>query len=311
MSFAGPQRRRVLVAAAGQPQTDLLALFAREPLADWETHTADSFSAARFVLQHTPCDVLLVHEDLYHREGYPGLAWLAFQRETPILFLGSTAEQFARAYELGVALCLPRDMAFAHAPLLHESMKQTMHHGTLRHLNERTHDQLIETRRHVDRLVSMIWRITPRQMGNDWLSQRHLMERLEEELSRSQRHRLPLSIAVGELQGADSPGTFPEGTAELLVRGKRRCDIVGQYGPRGFMLLMVHTSKPRGVMCCRRLQQYIEQPVQKSPSEQIAVRAYFGLASTSAEMMTPQTLLRAAEQNLDSARRGAQMCVVA
>jgi hypothetical protein len=229
-----------------------------------------------------------------------------------MLFLGSSAAQFTRAYELGAALCLPGDMALAHPPLLHESMKQTLHTGMLRHLHERTHDQLIETRRHVDRLLTMIWRITPYEKENSWLPQRHLLERLDEELARSLRHRAPLSVAVGELScGRDKAGSLPDGAAELIVRAKRRCDVVGQYGPSGFLLLMVHTPKRGGVVCCRRLQRFLEDPADFASGPRADLRTCFGLASTSPEIDTSQALLSAAEQNLEAARHAAEECIVA
>jgi GGDEF domain-containing protein len=324
MSLLPRERRRVLLAAGGTPHQELLALFARDPLTNWETRAADSFSAARFVLQHTPCDVLVVHEDLCRREGPQALAWLSFHRETPVVFLGSTSEQFTRAYELGATVCLPRDMALAHPPLLDASMRQALYHGELRNLHERTHEQLLQTRRHVDRLVSMIWRITPQGTENCWLPQRYLLERLDEELARSRRHQLPFSIAVGELRtggprGSRGPGgegsaqwasQYAEVTSELIVRAKRRCDIVGQYGPRGFLLLMVHTPREGSVVCCQRLQSYLENPSEAIVGP-MSIRSYFGLASASDDVDTPQALLRAAEQSLEMARLEADACTVA
>jgi GGDEF domain-containing protein len=316
MSLLPRERRRVLITAGGKPHQELSALFSRDPLTHWETRSADSFSAARFVLQHTPCDLLLV-EDVCGREGLQGLAWLSFHRETPVLFLGSTPEQFTRAYDLGATVCLPRDMALAHPPLLDASMRQTLYHGELRNLHERTHEQLIQTRRHVDRLVSMIWRISPNDTETYWLPQRYLLERLDEELARSQRHQLPFSIAVGELRAygekSHVASQYSEATSELIVRAKRRCDIAGQYGPRGFLLLMVHTPREGGVVCCQRLQTSLENPNEGIVGPRPSIRSYFGLASTSdeAELDTPQSLLRAAEQNLEMARREADACVLA
>ena len=316
MSLLPRERRRVLLAAGGKPHQELLALFGRDPLTNWETRAADSFSAARFLLQHTPCDVLLVHEELCRREGLQALAWLSFHRETPVLFVGSTSEQFTRAYELGATVCLPRDMALAHPPLLDASMRQALYHGELRNLHERTHEQLVQTRSHVDRLVNMIWRITPQDTENSWLPQRYLLERLDEELARSQRHQLPFSIAVGELRTASEGSTqlacqYAEATSELIVRAKRRCDIVGQYGPHGFLLLMVHTPREGGLVCCQRLQSHLENPREGSAGPRLSIRSYFGLASTSDDIETPQAMLRAAEENLEMARLEAEACVVA
>src|SRR3954463_11627793 len=105
------ERRRVLIAAGPDAGQDLRHLFTRDPLDGWETLEADSFSRARFLLQHDPCDLLLVNDDLYEREGGQGLAWLSWQLETPVVFLaGSSAVHFQKAYELGANVCLPRQM---------------------------------------------------------------------------------------------------------------------------------------------------------------------------------------------------------
>ena len=37
-------------------------------------------------------------------------------------------------------------------------------------------------------------------------------------------------------------------------RSKRRCDVAGQYGPQGFMLLLPQTPPEGAVHFCRRLQ---------------------------------------------------------
>ena len=82
------ERRRVLIAAGSQAIEAIRAVFAGDLHDQWEAVEADSFSRARFLLQHDPCDLLLVNDDLYHREGSQGLAWLAYQRtRLPVVFL--------------------------------------------------------------------------------------------------------------------------------------------------------------------------------------------------------------------------------
>ena len=49
-------------------------LFTQTPLDAWEPIQAGSFLEARFILQHTACEVALVHEDLVQREGGQSLA---------------------------------------------------------------------------------------------------------------------------------------------------------------------------------------------------------------------------------------------
>ena len=304
MSILAPDRARVLVVDGAERQSEFLELFRQYPLAAWAPLPADSFAFARFLLQHHPCNMLVVSSELLAREGDQGLTWLAFQQEAPVVFIGDDdAILYARAYDLGVTTCLSRSLALAHPPLLHSVMQQAVQSWENKAAQLRLQRQLAESCRHVDRLVQMIWRITPRH-DDQWYSQRHMLERLQEELARCQRHHVPLSVAVAELQCCedDKAPALPDWAAASIVRGKRRCDVVGQYGTGGFMLLMVHTNKPGGVNCCQRLQDYLEQPAHDLASPHSPVRSFFGIASMCDEERSPQSLLRIAEQNLEIAR---------
>lgn len=307
MPFAALERPRVLVVAGPERIGALGALFAVEPLSGWEMLTADSFGQAHHQLHHVPFDLVLVSHDALRRDGQQALAWLTSQLAAPVLFVGDDqAVLYAQAYEMGVSACLPWTLAVDHPPLLHAVMRQTAQAWAARKLHQRTHDELSESRRRVDRLVQMIWRLTPRH-DDHWYSERHVLERLQEEISRCQRHQVPLSIAVGQVQASreDAESALPEWAAEAIVRGKRRCDIVGQYGKNGFLLLMVHTPKPGGVTCCRRLQVSLDNPAQHTNGPHMPVRSFFGIASMDNEQCTPQALLRIAQENLDTARHEA------
>jgi PleD family two-component response regulator len=313
MSILTPQRPRVLLAAGAAPVSELRNLFAREPLDQWEPLTAESFAHARFVLQHNPCDLLVVNSDLVDREGPQGLAWLAFQHETPVLFLGEDqAEPYSRAYELGIHNCLSRRLAVAHPPLLGAVMRQALQSWEMKHRSARIQDQLAQARRHVDRLVNLIWRITPRH-DDQWYSQRHMLDRLAEEVARCQRYGVPLSVALGEMypDERDAPPRLPDAAAERLLTGKRRSDVIGQYGPGGFLLLMVQTPKMGGVTCCRRLQEHLQHPAQELAGPRTTMRTYFGVACTAVEQPTPQALLHIAEKHLEEARKTPESRIVA
>jgi diguanylate cyclase (GGDEF)-like protein len=309
------ERRRVLVAARPAEEEALRPLFSADALAGWEPVGADSFHRARFTLQHTACDVLLIDEGLYCAEGPEGLAWLARQQDVPTVFLGgSEAEVCAQAYERGAAICLPRRTTLDHPPLLAAALRRAAGGAEQARGQRRTREALAQCRRQVDRLVGLLWRTVPMDTQTQWCSQRHILERLQEEVARSGRHGHPLTVAVGEVQAPAEDRAHPDAgrwVAQRLGRIKRRCDVAGQYGPHGFLLLMVHTPGRGGAACCRRLQRALEEPAAPNVGPRGPVRACFGLASHGAQAATPQALLRTAEERLEAARSGTGDRVVA
>jgi diguanylate cyclase (GGDEF)-like protein len=309
------ERRRVLVAARPADEEALRRLFSSEAMAGWERVEADSFQRARFTLQHTACDVLLVDEGLYRAEGPDGLAWLARQNDVPMVFLGGgEAEVCAQAYERGATICLPHQTTVGHPPLLAAALGRAAQGGELFRSQHRTREALSKSRRQVDRLVGLLWRTVPMDTQTRWCSQRHVLERLHEEVARSGRHGHPLTVAVGEVQAPAEDPSGPDAgqwVAQRLSRIKRRCDVAGQYGPHGLLLLMVHTPGEGGVACCRRLQRALEEPAAPGAGPRGQVRACFGLASRGEQAATPPALLRTAEERLEAAKAGAGGRVVA
>ncbi len=304
------ERRRVLIAADPLRQAALLRLFEREPLDCWQPQAADSVAHARFLLQHDPPNALILSGELDEAEGDLGLARLGVHQSVPVLLLAEeNPVAYARAWELGVAGVVPFAMVAAHPPLLHAALEQALKSWQEKKANARTQLHLHETRRHVDRLVQMIWRMTP-QEDDHWCSERHILDRLFEELARSRRHHVPLSLAVGELRDEEEAG-MPDWAADLMLRGKRRCDVIGHYGPNGFLLLMVHTPKAGGVTCCQRLLEALEHPPEALGPPHRSMQAIVGVASTSDETVSPQGLLRHAEENLEAARKAGASVVVA
>src|SRR5437762_3483613 len=63
----------------------------------------------------------------------------------------------------------------------------------------RRNDQLRDCRSQVTRLVNLLWDATPAEGRPRWFSQRYMLERLQEEICRSERHGNPLSVVLGEV----------------------------------------------------------------------------------------------------------------
>lgn len=306
------ERRRVLLAAEGPARAPLRGLFDGEQVPGWEAAEADSVERARFLLQMDPCDVLLLDGSLYDGDA-GGLRWLARQDIAPTLFLAdATAEAVREALRQGAHAWMPRYLALDHPPLLGAVLDQVAAFGELRRRAEVARGALHDSRQQVNRLVRMLWEVTPDEAANGWYTQHHMMDRLQEELARTQRHGGPLTVVLGEVRPADPQRVPPadarrlaELTAERVSRGKRRCDVAGQYGPDGFILVLPRATGPEAAACCHRLRALLEHPP-ASPFP--ALHACFGIASFSPAVASAQSLLSRAEERLDQARneRGQQ-----
>jgi hypothetical protein len=292
--------RRVLVVAGRQPEFPLEQLFAAPPLAGWEAICADDFAAARFVLQHGPCDALLVDEPSYRRDGPAALDWLANRHGLPAVVLGRPEVDAGPTADEPLRVWLPAGGSVLDAAALAAALDQAARFAELQRDRRRLGETLRQSRRQVDRLLHLLWRTLPLDVNRRWLGQRHALERLREETDRTRRYGSPLTVALGEVEMPDrAPQTpLPDWAAERIVRSKRSCDVAGQYGPHGFVLLLVNTPLEGGAACCRRLQRLLEETGEPLPPP----RAYFGLAAASGETPTPQALLRRAEDALEAAK---------
>jgi diguanylate cyclase (GGDEF)-like protein len=303
--LADREHRRVMV-VADSPEAPLVRLFTSAPLAAWEAVPVDGLGAADFALQHHACDLLLLDEPIYRRDGVDGFHWLARRHQLPTVVLIGTTAAVAQAGAHGVEVWLPREPALKDPGLLALALEQASRCGELQRVVGRLDESVRQSRRQVDRLVGLLWRTLPLDADRRWFTQRHMLERLREEVSRTHRHGNQLTVALGQVQtdeGAleESGATLADWTADRVTRGKRRCDVAGQYGLRGFMLLLVNTPARGAVVCCRRLQTALEKE-SGATGPQGPVQAYFGLASLPAGEATPEALLRAAEERLDAAR---------
>jgi GGDEF domain-containing protein len=127
-----------------------------------------------------------------------------------------------------------------------------------------------------------------------------MLQRLDEEVARARRHGGPLTVVLGEVH-AGAAGREAALAAERVGRAKRRCDVAGQYGLHGFMLLLPRGSEAEALGCCRRLRALLEQPPPGGPAP--PAHACFGVAAFSPAAATAQGLLSRAEERLEEARQ--------
>jgi GGDEF domain-containing protein len=299
------EQRRVLLTAEAAAGPSLLDLFGKGPLQGWQALAADSFEQARFTLRHRFCDVLAVDETLYDAKNAEGFAWLTRHHQVPMLLLSRMEPGMAAyAMEHGATQWLPYDLAVQHPALLAGALNQVAQINDLRRRIDQVKAKLNDSRRQVDRMVGVLWRSLPTDSERRWFTHRHMLERLHEEVNRTRRYGNPLTVVLGEVPELPAgPSDFAGGwLAEQVMKSKRSCDVAGQYGPHGFMLLLVHTPETGGAVYCRRLQKVLGQQTPAGGSGVSGLRAYFGLAGDTAAESTSERLLSQAEQNLEAAK---------
>jgi diguanylate cyclase (GGDEF)-like protein len=295
-------RRRVLLAVAEPARGELRQLFQADILRDWEICEADSLERARFLLQLDPCDVLLVDCSLYREVGRDDLSWLVAHRRTPVLFLSDgNAETIADAVRQGAQYWLPGDLARRHVPVLAAMLHQAAEFGDVQRGRQETSAELEDTRRQVSRLVDLLWQAVPGEGRARWYTQRYMLERLEEEVSRTQRYGGPLAVILGEVdiprsvRGED--GQAATWIVDQISRLKRRCDVAGQYGLQGFMLLLPQTDERGATGCFRRLRAHIDKHLSLD-----SMSVQFGISCYSSEARSAKSLLSRAEAQLERSK---------
>jgi diguanylate cyclase (GGDEF)-like protein len=308
--MSAPVGQRRLLLAVGGEQEAFRQLFQTAWLQQWQVVEASTLERARFMLQLDPCDVLLLDAGLYRRSAGEDLTWLSGQQRIPVLFLADgDPETVARVLEEGADYWMPREVALRHPRVLAVMLQQAAEFAELLRHGQETAEALNDCRRQVGRLVSLLWEAVPGDGRARWFSQRHMLERLEEEVARAQRHGCPLTVVLGEVEGSQhSRATAGERqqlttwTADQIHQIKRRSDVAGQYGLQGFMMVLPQTTPEGAAGCCRRLRTILESPEGGSGPLGPA-QVYFGVASFSSDASSMKSLLSRAEEDLERARR--------
>jgi diguanylate cyclase (GGDEF)-like protein len=307
------ESRRVLVAAADTARCPYLALSGPASFPTWDVLLADSFERAHFVLQMDHCDVLLLDASLFLNEN-EGLPWLLARHPLPTLYVADTdSASVLAALKQGAHQWLSRTAALSDPAVLSETLHRVAAVGDWQRRARVAGEALQDAQRQVSRLVALLWEAAPIG-GSRWFTQRHMLERLDQEVARCDRQSGALSIVLGEMHSLVRPRFSPDEahalaawTAERLALSKRRADVAGQYGPHGFLLVLPGTTNAGAVAGCKRLQSLLEAASGPLPQLQVC----FGVASYSATTATVKALLGRAEERLQLARAGNGERVVA
>ena len=139
------------------------------------------------------------------------------------------------------------------------------------------------------------------------LNRRYIEERLSEEITRSKRHRFPMSLLmldVDDFKSYNDTFGHPAGdlalqmVAEVLKETLRGADVAARYGGEEFSILLPQTSSDEAAAIAERIRQRIERTT--FPGRLVTVS--IGIASCTQEINSPKDLVSAADIALYEAK---------
>ncbi|MEZ4269390.1 MAG: diguanylate cyclase [Myxococcota bacterium] len=143
-------------------------------------------------------------------------------------------------------------------------------------------------------------------------NRRYVMERLDEELGRAQRHRTPLSVmlldldhfkAVNDTHGHLAGDAVLLQTARVIQAAMRVSDIKGRFGGEEFVTIMPQTTLDGAKLFADRLRVAIGAQVHRDIGADFRVTCSIGVASFGPGAATLSDLLRQADRALYEAKR--------
>jgi diguanylate cyclase (GGDEF)-like protein len=157
-----------------------------------------------------------------------------------------------------------------------------------------------------------IYRLTIIDGLTDVHNKRYLLEFLERELARSQRHGRPLSLVLFDIDrfkrvndelGHLAGDAVLRELAACVKAGVRREELLARYGGEEFALVLPETSCADAVRTAERVRTAVEGHTFEYDGERVPVTISLGVASTAGERgRTPQALIQQADEALYRAK---------
>jgi diguanylate cyclase (GGDEF)-like protein len=145
-------------------------------------------------------------------------------------------------------------------------------------------------------------------------------QRLAEELAASDRHGLPLSFMIFDLDhfksindtyGHQAGDLVLKGAATMLKESVRKYDLVARYGGEEFAVILPNADEEAAFSLAERLRKTLEgMSFDVSETRSIKVTASIGVASRTERDATPKDLIKRADVALYAAKNGGRNRVV-
>jgi diguanylate cyclase (GGDEF)-like protein len=149
------------------------------------------------------------------------------------------------------------------------------------------------------------------------LNRRALEDRLDAEISRSQRHQIKTSIVLLDLDrfklindtlGHAAGDRYLVLISQVLGHHIRALDVVGRYGGDEFLVILPMTSAAEALVFVNRLQAGLRELAAQYPEFGLATLS-FGIAESPRHGRSPDAMLAAADSALYAAKRAGRNLV--
>jgi two-component system, cell cycle response regulator len=151
-------------------------------------------------------------------------------------------------------------------------------------------------------------------------NQRYLVEFLEREVVRSQRHERPLSVLMVDIDKFKSINdTFGHLCGDFVLRELadivratvRKEDLFARYGGEEFTLVLVETNLEGAIIAAERIREAVAEHQFRFESTPVKLTISIGIANTCGDMtISPTGLLKVADENLFEAKRAGRNRVI-
>jgi len=319
------QLRVLLVDDCGPDRVLMRRALTRSGQAVYELfESSDAEGALQLATSHR-LDAILLDYRLPAMDGLACLDQLARQLEDVAMLVvtGQGDEAAAvRALKAGAADYLIKDDVLHNPSHLERAVREAVYTKRLERENSRLLKTLRERNQELERLNRRLWEMSHTDVLTGFYNRRFITTRLDEEIARSHRYHLPLSLVLVDLdhfkQINDQYGHLV-GDQVLQMVGKhfrsglRDTDLMGRYGGEEFMLILTNTEREGATIFCNRLRQSLETtPIVVAESGELHLTASFGIAGYTFKNESVEDMVRTADQNLYLAKaQGRNRVVVA
>jgi diguanylate cyclase (GGDEF)-like protein len=144
-------------------------------------------------------------------------------------------------------------------------------------------------------------------------NRRYLLEFLDRELARSQRHGRPLALAlldldhfkaVNDKHGHLAGDMVLRQLATLIRTAVRKDELLARYGGEEFALVLPEADPMQAIRACERVRQVIETHAFVHDGQRIPVTVSVGLATTGGDVASVEDLFAIADRKLYEAKIG-------